>query len=106
LTYIEALVDTPLCLVAFFAYVKGWSVRKPLELVIATSHIVGTLMFMVPELYNGLRHVPPAPNNVSFALVRTHTPALPVVVCPKVDTVRFPPPTGGRPEWLVRKLDF
>ena len=64
LTYIEAFIDTPLCIVVFFAYVKGWSCRKPLELIVATSHIVGTILFQGTELYNGLKHVPPAPNNV------------------------------------------
>ena len=40
-----------MCFLAFVAYLRGWAIRRPLELVIATSHIVGTLMFMGTELY-------------------------------------------------------
>ena len=64
LTWIEALIDAPLCYLAFVAYLRGWAIRRPVEIVIATSHIIGTLMFMGPEIYKGLTHVPPPPNNV------------------------------------------
>merc|ERR1712093_884760 len=57
-TWVEALIDAPLCYLAFFAYLQGWSMRKPLEIVIATSHILGTIFFMGTELWNGLE-VPP-----------------------------------------------
>ena len=46
LTWIEAAVDAPLCFLAFVAYLRGWHIRRPLEIVIATSHVIGTLMFM------------------------------------------------------------
>jgi hypothetical protein len=64
LTWIEATIDAPLCFVIFTAYLKGWACRKPLEIALATSHILGTLLFMGTELYDGLHQVPPAPNNV------------------------------------------
>ena len=46
LTWVEAVLDAPLCYAVFIAYCRGWSCRKPLELVVAASHIVGTILFM------------------------------------------------------------
>ena len=45
------LIDAPLCYLAFVAYLRGWVCRKLLEIVIASSHIVGTVMFMGTKLY-------------------------------------------------------
>ena len=64
LTWVEALVDTPLCFIVFIAYVQGWKSRRPIELVLCTSHFLGTVFFMGTEFYDGLRNVPPQPNNV------------------------------------------
>lgn len=64
LTWIEALIDAPLCVLCFLAYTRGWAARKPLELLTCCSHFVGTIIFMAPEFYRGLQHVPPPPNNV------------------------------------------
>ena len=53
LTWIEALIQAPLAYTIFVAYLRGWAVRKPLEILLASCHITGTLVFMVPELYKG-----------------------------------------------------
>ena len=58
LTYIELLFDTPVCLLIFVAYLRGWHWRKPLELIVGAVQVSGTVMFIGPELYNGLRTCP------------------------------------------------
>ena len=55
LTWVEALVDTPLCFLVFVGYVQGWHSRRALELVLCTSHFLGTVFFMGTELHDGLQ---------------------------------------------------
>merc|ERR1711988_1229547 len=50
--------------IVFVGYVQGWTIRRPIELILVTSHIMGTVFFMGTELYDGLQNVPPKPNNV------------------------------------------
>lgn len=64
LCHIECFVDAPICLLVFAAYLRGWSIRKPLELLLAGLQIAGTFVFQGTELYAGLRHTPPPPHNV------------------------------------------
>ena len=62
--HIECMVDAPLCMLVFVAYLQGWAIRKPLELLLAGLQIAGTIVFQGTELAGGLRHTPPPPNNV------------------------------------------
>jgi hypothetical protein len=64
LCHVEAFVDAPLCLLVFVSYIRGWHIRKPLELLLAGLQIAGTFVFQGTELYHGLRNTPPPPYNV------------------------------------------
>ena len=57
LTWIEVL-DSIACFYLFRAYVQDLPERAPLELGLAVSHIIGTVMFLGSELYDGLENTP------------------------------------------------
>ena len=59
LTWIE-MVDMIVCFFIFRAYVQDLPSRAPLEIGLAASHIVGTIIFVGAEVYDGMENTPRA----------------------------------------------
>ena len=57
ITWIEVL-DTVACFFLFRAYVQNLPSRAPLELGLAVSHALGTIVFVGAEYYDGLENTP------------------------------------------------
>jgi EXPERA (EXPanded EBP superfamily) len=55
---IELLVMYPLCLVTVYAVLSRSNLRFPLELIISSIHIMGMVIFIVTEVYEGQVNVP------------------------------------------------
>eukprot|EP01065_Artemidia_motanka_P004029 TRINITY_DN11950_c0_g1_i1.p1 TRINITY_DN11950_c0_g1~~TRINITY_DN11950_c0_g1_i1.p1 ORF type:complete len:243 (+),score=77.18 TRINITY_DN11950_c0_g1_i1:72-800(+) len=55
---LELFVMTPLCVLTYRAVRQNLPSRIPLEIMMCTIHICGTVMFILPELLSGCVHVP------------------------------------------------
>lgn len=54
----ETFFHTPLCLAAMWTILRNHPLRYPLELIVATLHFYGMVMFTLPEIYEGQLNVP------------------------------------------------
>ena len=54
---VEIFVMAPLCFLTYYAYRRGSSWRYPMEVMICTCHIFGTIMFCLPEHLEGFKNI-------------------------------------------------